>query len=82
MYQEKVNTWLKNAHPYLEGFEIRAQSDCLFYTVCAPEEAGELMEPLRGGNAPEGFLYVIARKKVNGVFANDVVLLMPKSVIE
>jgi hypothetical protein len=81
MNYEKANQWLKQNYPKLEGYEIRAMSDYLYYTACLPEEDYmECRERVRSSPAPIGFNYVIARRLAGGVFCGDVILLMPENL--
>lgn len=79
MKYEKANEWLRKNYPQLEGYEVRAMSDYLYYTACLPEEDYmEFSERVRSSPSPIGFVYVIARRPVDGLYLDDVVLLMPE----
>lgn len=80
MNYEKANEWLRKNYPHLDEYEIRAMSDYLYYTACLPEEETLCRDRVRSSPAPKGFVYVIARRLVDGVYRDDVVLLMSEDV--
>ena len=80
MNYEKANKWLRKNYPKLEGYRVRAMSDYLYYTACLPDEETLCRDRVRSSPAPNGFVYVIARRLANGVFCGDVILLMPENL--
>lgn len=77
MNLEKANQWLKQHYPQLEGYEIRAATDILYYSFNKSDD-GFNQERLRPSSC-RGFMNVVARIKLpDGTCGADVVLLMPE----
>jgi len=75
---ERSNLWFKKTYPGLEGYEVRAMSDELFFSTNTDRDFFEDFagEDLKLTIAAPDYVYGIARKNAK----EDLIILIPKDI--